>query len=1048
MDFGTLCEALRATVSTDGAARAEAERALQQHRYASGQAVTLLQVVAHVQTDWAVRQAAAIQLKQLVDHAWAPQQEGSATLPEEDKQVLRANLIETMVHAHQLVRSQLGEAFKAAAEADHPHNWPGLVDVLKANVVSREYARMTAGLYGLRLLARKYEFKDDNERAPLEHIANDCMPILLQLVEHLNSEGCEDTQAAELMKLSLKTFWSSTYLQLPQHLARDEVFHSWLAVLHKLLLRTVPTQHQPTDPDERRKWPWWKLKKWTLHVINRIFTRYGDPSSMRDTQAHKQERQLAQRFEREYAPQFIEAYISMLSSFAQGAWLPERVLNLVLQNLRHCLSKRVLYKHIKPHMNMILYQVIFPLLCFNDQDEELWLEDPHEYIRRSYDVMEEMYSARTSAINFLHEIARTRRKGNLDGWLNHVNTVFQQYKQGSLQQHYPNYKPDRLLDGALCSVGALATNLKRSKKYSGSIEPLLLQHVLPNFASVSGHVRAKACWVSGYLADADFSDNRAFKQLFQAVVQALNDSELPVRVDALVALRSYVEEVDDVNELKPIIEQVMKELFNLLHEVDTEDIIFTLEAIVEKFGEEISPFALQLLEQLVSAFWKLIQSEDEHDTESEMGALASVGCLRAMSTIMDSVSSLPNLFPDIEKRIFPIFQYMLNERGQDIYEELMELLAYLTYYSPVLSESLWSLWEPLVQQGCTWASAYLESAIIPIDNFITRGTETFLRSKQPNCLAQAFELCKRTLTNNELDADEQLPGARIPCAILQTCTGRVDIWIESYVMLALDFLYHAESKKLKDALMMIFVNAVLYNALLTMQLLQNKSRHQEAFSTWSTFLSERNPAGKRKHFKRESDKKVNALALLALLRIPRESTPQEVESNIGSVFGMATSVLNDYKQQADEREAANQNEEHFVDEDELENELVEEVDDLDEDDEEEGASANVTGSNDPKASIGSALGDLHSTATKDLFDSAEDNDDEDDDGDFFDDVDDDNVETPVDKIDAYKIFRETIDHIAHVDSDRLNRMRSALSAEQASVVDGLYQHAGKGSSHG
>lgn len=570
-----------------------------------------------------------------------------------------------------------------------------------------------------------------------------------------------------------------------------------------------------------------------------------------------------------------------------------------------------------------------------------------------------------------------------------------------------------------------------------------MQYVLPYFNSSTGHVRAKACWVAGYYANADFNDHGVFRQLFQAVVRALSDSELPVRVDALVALRPFVEELDDVNQLKGIVEEVLTELFKLLHEVDNEDVVYTLEAIVEKFGEEISPYALQLLDQLVSAFWKLIQSEEQEESEGEMGALASVGCLRAMSTIMDSVSSVKTLFPEMEKRIFPLFQHMLNEQGQDIYEELLELLAYLTYYSPRISDQLWSLWEPLIQQGCTWANRYLETIIIPLDNYVTRGTETFLQSEHPNCVSQAFQLAQRTLQNDELDADEMLPGAKILNAIMQSCQGRIDHWIEAYITLALDTLHHAQSKKLKTALVLVVANAVLYNPVLTMQILHRTGRLQEAFGTWSTFLMETNESGKRKYFKRETDKKVNGLALLALLRMPREATPQEVEGSVGSVFGMAVSMLQDYKQQSEEREAEEQNQDYFVDEDDFADELndLEDVDE-DEEQEEEGqadGSRTDDGASKAQKDLASALG-LRSSAAKELFDAADDDADSEDD--ILEDLDDEeDVETPVDKVNAFMLLKQTVDQLAHSDTDRLNRMRSGVSAEQASAADALYQHA-------
>ena len=37
---------------------------------------------------------------------------------------------------------------------------------------------------------------------------------------------------------------------------------------------------------------------------------------------------------------------------------------------------------------------------------------------------------------------------------------------------------------------------------------MLLQHVVPLFASPYGHLRAKACWLAGIFADIEFSDGQ------------------------------------------------------------------------------------------------------------------------------------------------------------------------------------------------------------------------------------------------------------------------------------------------------------------------------------------------------------------------------------------------------------------------------------------------------------------------------------------------------------------------------------------------------------
>jgi hypothetical protein len=51
----------------------------------------------------------------------------------------------------------------------------------------------------------------------------------------------------------------------------------------------------------------------------------------------------------------------------------------------------------------------------------------------------------------------------------------------------------------------------------------------------------QAAWVAGQYADIQFSDQRHFTTALHCVVAALTDSELPVRVDSVVALRTFVE---------------------------------------------------------------------------------------------------------------------------------------------------------------------------------------------------------------------------------------------------------------------------------------------------------------------------------------------------------------------------------------------------------------------------------------------------------------------------------------------------------------------------
>lgn len=66
----------------------------------------------------------------------------------------------------------------------------------------------------------------------------------------------------------------------------------------------------------------------------------------------------------------------------QGAYHTPRVTNLMLQYLTHAVGVRSGWKLIKPHAASLLTNCVFPLLCFDEDDEVLWTEDPQEYIRK------------------------------------------------------------------------------------------------------------------------------------------------------------------------------------------------------------------------------------------------------------------------------------------------------------------------------------------------------------------------------------------------------------------------------------------------------------------------------------------------------------------------------------------------------------------------------------------------------------------------------------------------------------------------------------------
>ena len=144
---------LQATLLPDQQQRQAAEAALQEGELQPGHVVGLfrLAVDATLQVEPVLRQTAAVHMKNVINRRWDPPSKplrGNTVLPlsEEDKTVIRENLVEAMCVAVPQVRVQLGTCLRSAAHTDYPDRWPSLLQHICTNLRSAEPGRLHGGL--------------------------------------------------------------------------------------------------------------------------------------------------------------------------------------------------------------------------------------------------------------------------------------------------------------------------------------------------------------------------------------------------------------------------------------------------------------------------------------------------------------------------------------------------------------------------------------------------------------------------------------------------------------------------------------------------------------------------------------------------------------------------------------------------------------------------------------------------------------------------------------------------------------------------------------
>ncbi|EHB01029.1 Importin-7 [Heterocephalus glaber] len=155
-------------------------------------------------------------------------------------------------------------------------------------------------------------------------------------------------------------------------------------------------------------------------------------------------------------------------------------------------------------------------MCYTDADEELWQEDPYEYILMKFDVFEDFISPTTAAQTLLFT-ACSKRKEVLQKTMGFCYQILKE----------PNADP-RKKDGALHMIGSLAEILLKKKIYKDQLEYMLQNHVFPLFSSELGYMRARACWVLHYFCDVKFKSDQNQQTALELTRRCLiDDREVP-----------------------------------------------------------------------------------------------------------------------------------------------------------------------------------------------------------------------------------------------------------------------------------------------------------------------------------------------------------------------------------------------------------------------------------------------------------------------------------------------------------------------------------------
>ncbi|KAG2183579.1 hypothetical protein INT43_006585 [Umbelopsis isabellina] len=872
MDANTVYQLFVSTYHPDPNVHKQAELNIRGIEGSNGFLPIVLQILASEESELGARQAAAIYFKNRLGKAWDSSKTPANPISAEDKTIVKQSILQALVTTPNAVKVQLSSSLNTILSSDFPEQWPEFVDQVQTCLTSSDHRVVFVGLLALREVIKIYQWKSPERREPIAPVIKMTFPAVQQIASGL--VGQDSLEAAEMLKLVLKIYHSAIHSELPKFLQESNALVQWGTIFLQLVGKYIPTEALPEDAEEREKYPWWKTKKWAYHCLNRLFSKYGNPALL--PPSNSKYKAFAKAFVANFAPDILQAYLKQVEGWIKKEiWMSNKCLALSAVFFSDCIKEKSTWQILKPHTESLVAHFIYPQLCFSEEDNELWNEDPVEYVHKKVDPLEDFHSPQTNAINFLIDLARDRKKHTFMGILTFINSVLNKYLETPVEQ-----RDGREKYGALSMIGCLADQILRKKSpVAGMMEPFFVTHVIPEFKSPFPYLRAQACDITKHFSDLDFANEQNLATLYQNVVECIRDSELPVKVQACLALQPMIRHESVRNAMIPNLPFIMQELLNLTNEIDIDTLANVMEEFVEVFAEQLTPFAVQLCTQLRDTFLRIMEDvttaqnqsvEDEFDFD-EMGdkTMAAMGVLKTIGTLILSLESTPEMLLQLENALLPVITYTLENTIIDLYAEIFEIIDSCTFSAKRVTPTMWSVFELIYKAFKDSGIDFMDEMLPSLDNYISYGQDVFASNE--HIQRMMFDIIDTVMRSDRLGEADRVCACKLIESVLLNCRGHVDQYVPAFLNLSFTYIFTGSMKttEFKVHCLEIVINCVYYNPQLTLSVLEENQWTQGFFTLWFNTLDK---------FSRVHDKKLVIVALCSLLELPFEAIPASLQA--------------------------------------------------------------------------------------------------------------------------------------------------------------------------
>ncbi|XP_066597006.1 exportin-2 isoform X2 [Prorops nasuta] len=667
-DYGAISEYLQRTLSPDAGVRRPAEKFLEHLEESPSYALFMFSLVTKEEIDITVRMAGSVAFKNFIKRYWVVEDDASGASADRirtgDRESIKDLIVPCMLSSPESIQKQLSDAISIIGKHDFPDKWPKLIDIMVEKICTGDFYLTNAVLRLAQSLFKRYTYEFENQtlwteiKFVLDMFAKP-FTELFKLTVALTKAHENNLEALKILYntlvLASDVFYSLNYQDFPEFF--EDNMELWMKNFHALLTIDVPAL-QSTDEEE-------------AGVIEQLKSQICENVTL-----------YAQKYDEEfqtYLPEFVTAVWNLLTSTGQQTKYDSLVSN-ALQFLV-TVANRSQNRHLFMDpmvLSSICEKAIIPNIEFRESDNELFEDNPEEYIRRDIEGSD-VETRRRAACDFVKVLSKYFESRIMEIFGSYIQLMLQNYAEKPAK----NWRSKDAAIYLITNSASKGQTEKHGVTKSSNLVPLpqfAAQHIEPQLSKsdVNELPVLKADAIKFIMMFRSVLPIEMVVGSLPQLIRHLTATSIVVHtyaagtIEKILAMKGADgKSIVKSSDLTPMAPELLKGLFNCLVMPGSEENQYVMKAIMRSFGtlqDSIYPFLADLLPSLTEKLTMVARNPSRPNFNHYLFETLSL-CTRVI------FKANPEVIASFEQALFPIFQGILQQDVQEFIPYVFQILA-------------------------------------------------------------------------------------------------------------------------------------------------------------------------------------------------------------------------------------------------------------------------------------------------------------------------------------------------------------------------------------